>query len=151
MRQIHGVKRHAERLEHRAVRVAERVRQREERALGPRHPLAQAPVVGAVPREAHRLAEVGMAVAAERAGLARDGRVDRDPPSVLRDPRELVAEHERSREPRLADPALAEPVQVGAAEADRGDAHERLAVARLRALFLVQAQVARRVQAQRAH
>jgi hypothetical protein len=42
-------------------------------------------------------------------------------------------------------------VQVGAAEADRGDAHERLGLARLRARLLVQAQVACRVQAQRAH
>ena len=39
---------------------------------------------------------------------------------------ELVTEDERPRQDDVADPALAEPVQVGAAQADGGDAHEHL-------------------------
>jgi hypothetical protein len=88
---------------------------------------------------------------AEVAGLAGDGGVDRHAPPVLGDTRELVAEDEGPGETGVADPPLGEPVKVGAAEADRRHPHERLALARLRPLLLVQAQVALPVEAQAAH
>ena len=52
---------------------------------------------------------------------------------------------------RVADSSLGEPVEVGAAEPDRRHPHERLALARLWAILLVQAHVALTVKAQTPH
>ena len=69
-----------------------------------------------------------MALEAERAVPARDRGLDRHEPAVLGAPGHLVAGHDRPRRGAVAaDPALLEPVEVRAAEADRLDAHERLA------------------------
>ena len=71
-----------------------------------------------------------MALEAALAASAGERRIDGDAPAVERtaldDARELVADHERLREARVADAALLVPVQVGAAEPDRLDAHEAL-------------------------
>ena len=76
-----------------------------------------------------------MALTAEVAALARDRRVDGDAAARQRagldDARELVPDHERRGEAAVADPALLEPVQVGAADADRLHPHQALARARL--------------------
>jgi hypothetical protein len=67
-------------------------------------------------------AQVVVALAAPLADIVRDGRVDRHTPPVkdaaLHGPAELVAEHERPGEQRVADPSLGKPVQVGPAKAD---------------------------------
>ncbi len=76
-----------------------------------------------------------MTLEAARANAARERRVDGDAPPVERpaldDAGELVPGHHRPREPRAADAAVLEPVQVRAAEADGLHAHEALARARL--------------------
>ncbi len=88
---------------------------------------------------------------AERAALARDRGLDRDEPPVLGSPGHLVAGHDRAGDPVAPYPALLEPVEVRAAEADGLDAKEHLAGAGLRALLLVDPDVAKTVQAGGAH
>ena len=83
-----------------------------------------------------------MTVEAGVAGLAGDGGVQRHAPPVVGDTGELVAEDEGPGEAGVADPPLGEPVEVGAAEPDGRHPHERLTLARLRAVLLVQAHVA---------
>jgi hypothetical protein len=151
MGQVHGVKRHPQGLEHRPVGIAEGGGERDETARRPGQPLTEAAVVLPVPREAGLFAEIGVTLEAEGAGLARDGGVQRYAPPVIGDARELVAEDEGPGEAGVADLPLREPVEVGAAEPDRRDPHERLSLARLRAVLLVQAQVALPVEAQAAH
>ena len=92
-----------------------------------------------------------MALTAQVAALARDRRVDGDPAACQRpgldDARELVPDHERRGEPAVADPALLEPVQVGAADADGLHAHKALARARLGRRLVAEADVAGAVEA----
>jgi hypothetical protein len=74
--------------------------------------------------DAHRRTEVAVPCPARDALAARFCRVDGDPlarpRSVLDDADELVPEDERSIEARRADRRLLEPVQVRAAQPDRG-------------------------------
>jgi hypothetical protein len=151
MAQVHRVERDPQRLQHGPVGVAERVRERHETTLRPGQPFPEAAIVGSVPREAGPFAKVGVAFEAEVASEARDGGVQGHAPSVVGDPGTLVAEDEGPDERDLADPSLGEPVEVGAAEADRGDPHQRLAFARLWPLLLVQAHVAFPVEAEATH
>jgi hypothetical protein len=118
---------------------------------GPGHPLPEAAVVLPVAGEADPFAEVRVTLEAELAGLAGDAGIQRHAPPVLGDARELMAEDERPGETGFADPPLGEPVEVGAAEPDCRHPHEGLALARLRAVLLVQADVALPVEAQAAH
>ena len=64
------------------------------------------------------------------------GRVDGDASAVERsaldDAGELVPEHERLGQPGIPDAALAEPVQIGSAQADGRHADQTLAVGRRR-------------------
>jgi hypothetical protein len=149
--EVDGVDRDAERLEHGAVLGAEALGQGDDAVGGPGHPLAQRAVVRAVAGEADRRAEVGVALEAGQAAPAVDGRVDRGEAAVRRAARELVAGHERPRDPRAADAALLEPVQVGAAQPDGRDAHQRLALRRRGHGLVVQTHVACAVEPCRAH
>ena len=86
---------------------------------------------------------------------ARDRGVEGNPLACPR-PRldhadELVAENERLRQDDVADPALVEPVQVGAAKPDGGHAHEDLVFAGRRHRLLVQPKIAPVVKAERDH
>ena len=82
----------------------------------------------------------------ERAPSARHGRVEHDAlacaRSLLDDSGELVAEDERFAQHRVSDPALEEPVPVGATQADTPDAREHLPRLRLGVRLLVQPQLA---------
>ena len=71
--------------------------------------------------------------------------------AVLDHGHRLVAEHERALEDRVADRALGEPVQVGAAEPDRRDAQHHLVGPRLAHRLVVHADVADVVEAERDH
>ena len=92
---------------------------------------------------------------AERAPSARHRRVEHDALArarpLLDDARELVAEDERLAQHRVADPALEEPVPVGAAQPDAADAHEHLTGLRLGVGLVVQPQLAHGMQPQRLH
>jgi hypothetical protein len=122
--EVEGVQRDAERFQQRAVVVGELVGQRVQAVGRPGQELPQAAVAGAVPGEDHVGAQVAVPVPAGLADAARDGRVDRDPDAVVRSAadhaRHLVTQHERAGHHGVADPALGEPVQVGAADPDRG-------------------------------
>jgi hypothetical protein len=92
-------------------------------------------------------------VATEPAWLtfeARDGRIDRNALPGTRTgangPRRLVAEHKRSLEPSVTDAALAEPMEVRAADPDGGDADQSLASGRTGDRRVHDAQVAHAVQ-----
>ena len=106
-------------------------------------------------REPHVGAQVALAGETECAPAARNGRVEHDALAGAgaggHDAGELVAEHERAVEQRVADAALEEPVPVGAAEADAAHAHEHLPPLRLGCGLFVQAQLACGVQPQRLH
>ena len=123
--------------------------------VGPRDERPQRAVGRAVPGEAHVGAEVVLPRETERAAAARHRRVEHDALARARplrdDAGELVAEDERLAQHRVADPALEEPVPVGAAETDAADAHEHLARLRLGVRLVVQPQLAGGVQAQRLH
>ena len=132
--QVVRVQRDPERLEHRRVRVAQGVGHRMQQDSRPGDDLAQTAVVGAVPREPDRGAQVAVALQALLAPPARERGIHRDPPPVvgpaLDDPGELVPEHQGTRQAGVANAALREPVQVGAAQPDRRHAHQALARAR---------------------
>jgi hypothetical protein len=140
-----------QRLEERAVGYGESGRERNEAALRPGHPLPETTIVLPVSREADRFAEVRVSLQTQRAGLARNRRIDGHPPAVVGHSRELVAQHERPRDGGLADRSLAEPMKVRAAESNRPDAHEGFARLRLRPLLFVQPQVSFPVEPQGTH
>ena len=145
----------AERLEQRARDAVERVRQRVQPVGRPAQVLAERSVPAPVPREPDLRAEVRMALAAQVAALARDRRVDGHAPAgqrpLLHDARELVPDHERRGQPRVADRALLEPVQVGAADADGLHADEALPRFRSRRRLVAQPHVAHAVEARDPH
>jgi hypothetical protein len=114
------------------------------------------PTVGrAVTREPHLGAEVAVPGEAERAAAAGNGRIEHDALAATGTARdhagELMAEDERAVEHRVADPALEEPVTVGAAETDSADAHENLPRLRLRVRLFVHSELAGRMQPKRLH
>ena len=129
----------AERLQHRPAGVADAVRQGGAAdSVRPGHELAHgrrrwppwpgeagrsgAEIAVAVGGSCHRYRTSWAGSIATR--LARAG----DRPSIT--PAGLVAEHQRGRQGRVADPALVPPVQVGAADADRGHPHQCTSPAR---------------------
>ena len=148
--EVVGVDGDAERLEDRAGDAVERVGERVQRRGRPRHVLAQAAVAVPVAGEDHLGAEVAVAFEAALADAARQRRVDGDPPPVERspldDPRELVAGDDRRGQPRVADPALLEPVQVRSAQAHGLHAHQALPRPGLAHGLVGDAHVARPVQ-----
>src|SRR5262245_39012937 len=99
----------------------------------PRHVLAQRAVLHAMAGKDDVRAEVPVAAPARLTPFARDRRIHGNATAVqlaaLHDSGELVSQNEWPGEPGVADLALTEPVQVGAAEPDRRDADEALAVA----------------------
>src|SRR5437764_1111335 len=103
-----------------------------------------------------RTAAGSRAAAAPRpAGAAPDRRVDRDPVAppgaVLDHAGGLVAEHHRGRQGRVADLTLVPPVQVRAADADRGHPHQAHPRPGLRYRLLGQPDIARPVQPRGLH
>ena len=154
MTEVERVQCDAERLEQRRLGVGERVGQAMGEAFRPRQSRAQS-TVDRVPGKPAGDAEVLVAGDARRAAAARDRGVERNPltrpRSRLDHADELVAEDERPGQNDIADGALVEPVQIGAAEPDGGDAHEDLVVARRRHRLLVEPQVALVMEAQRDH
>jgi hypothetical protein len=83
---------------------------------------------------------------AQLALFARNCRVDSNALTGTRavgdDGSKLVTKHKRTRKLRIADAALAVPVQVGAADADRCDFQKHFARPGDRSFFLVEAHVA---------
>jgi hypothetical protein len=148
------VQRDPERLEQGDVVIGDRVGHRHEQPTRPRHPLAQAPIRDAVPREADVLAEVAVPRAADVAVAAGVARLERDalsrPPSGLDDAADLVAEHQRSRQARARATVLV-PVKVRSAETDRGDAHQLLARSWHWLMHRLEAKVADGVESQCIH
>src|SRR5204863_9175809 len=100
-------------------------------------------------------AKVAVAVTAGPAGTAPDGRVDRHPltapGAVLDHAGGLVAEDHRGRQGRVTDAALVPPVQVRAADADRGHPHQAHSGPGLRYRLLGQPDIARSVQPRGLH
>jgi hypothetical protein len=81
-------------------------------------------------RKADIGAQVGVAFSAPLARVARIGRVHSNPLAVeraaLNRPSKLVAKHEGLDKQGVTDAALGEPVEVGAANADRRHTHKAL-------------------------
>src|SRR6266568_2256344 len=90
--------------------------------------LAHGSVLAPMTRETDANAEIAITIAAGPARAAPDRRVDRHPltapGSVLDHAGRFMAEHQRFREGGVADAGLSPPVQVRAADADRGDPHQ---------------------------
>ena len=145
----------SERLEQRGLRVGQAVGQRVGEVLGPRHERAQGAVGDAVPREAAVRAEVVQTTETLRATAARIGGVDGNSLALagtrLDRRNELVSEHERPRQPRVADRRLLEPVPVRAAEPDRSHPEEDVAGKRFGLGLVVQPEVTGTVESQRLH
>ncbi len=154
MTEVERVQRHPEWLEQRRLDVGNRVGQVMGETFRPRQAGAQS-TVDRVPGKPAGDAEVLVARDARRADATCDRRVEGNPlarpRSRLDHADELVAENERPRQDDVADGALVEPVQIGAAEPDGSDAHENLVVTRRRHRLLVESQVALVVKAQRDH
>ena len=155
MAEVERVDGDAERLQHRPAGVADAVRQAVQEMVRPGHELTHGPVLAAVARELDAGAEIAVAVAAGPAGTARDGRVDRHPlaapGTVLDHAGGFVAEHQRGRQGRIADLALVPPVQVRAADADRGHPDQARPRPGLRDRLLAQPDIARSVQPRGLH
>ena len=135
-RQAQGVDGDAQRLQHRAPDVVDGVREGDQLGLRPGEELAHGAVAGPVAQEPDVRAQVPEAARAGGAPLARDGGIDGDPlprPRSRGDhPGRLVTQDQRLAEAHPTDGALAEPVEVRAADPDGGDADERLARPRQR-------------------
>jgi hypothetical protein len=153
--EIDGVQRDAVGLEQRGDRARDRARKGMGEVLRPGNERSQPPVGRAVAGEPQLGAEVTVATEAQGAAAARNGRVEHDrlaAPRVIRHHAgELVTEDERLAEHRVTHTCLEEPVPIRAAETDAADPHEHLARLRLRVRLLVQAELARCVQAKRLH
>ena len=124
-------------------------------SLRPGQELAHGAVLAAVPGEPDVQAQVPVAVPARAAGPVRDGRVDGHPLALLwpvgDDAGRLVAQHQGAAQGRVADAALAPPVQVGSADADRGDPDQAVTRAGDRDRFLSEPKVTYRMQPCRSH
>jgi hypothetical protein len=98
-----------------------------------------------VTEEADLRAEVAVAYPAVLTITACVGRLDDDALALARagddHAAELVPQDEGLVDDRLADAAVLVPVEVGAAEADRGDTHELLAGGGLGRWFVVDTDV----------
>ena len=131
-----GVDGDAQGLQHRAPDVVDGVRERDELGLRPGEELAHGAVAGPIAQEPDVRAQVPEAARAGGASLARDGGIDGDalprPRSRGDHPGRLVTQDQRLAEAHATDAALAEPVEVRAADPDGGDADERLARPRQR-------------------
>jgi hypothetical protein len=108
-----------------------------------------------VAEEAHVGTEVVVAHEAVLAPTTGVGRLDDDALALAGTGHdhasELVAQHERLVDDRLADTAVLVPVEVGAAQADRGDTYELLAGRGDGLGFLVDTDVFRAVQTKHFH
>jgi hypothetical protein len=92
-----------------------------------------------------------MAFRARAAGGARNRRIDGHAPAVFEAAPQLVARHEWTADAVLVDAAFREPVDVGAAHADRAHPDEQLARSRARAVLVLQSQVGRPVKSRDPH
>ena len=138
-------------LERMLAGVSTRRYRRVQEPVGPYQLLPQPPVEVSVAGEAHGGAQVAVPGAALLAALAGDRGIDRHSAAcvraVERDPGELVTGHDRLPDRGIADAALEEPVQVRAADPDRGDCHPRPAgLWRRLGRLVLQPEVARSVQ-----
>src|SRR5690606_28912714 len=128
--EVPGVQRDAEGLEHRAVGSRHALGQRVQQVGGPGDQLGHAAVERAVAGELDVHAEVAVPRLAHLAAAARDRGVDGDGHAVEvargAHAGELVPRHGRAGQRRVADAALAEPVQVRPAQPDVGDPHQRV-------------------------
>src|SRR6202034_2769994 len=126
-----------------------------EQVRRPRHELAHHPVGFAVSGEDDVVAEVPVAVTAGPAPLAGYRRIDRDPfpaPRAVRDlARTLVPRYQRPGDLGVADGAFGVPVQVRAADANRGNPHEALTSCCFGRRLLPDPQVRRPVKPRRSH
>ena len=109
--------------------VADVVGQWMQQVVGPDEMLLHGTVQRAVAGESHRGAEVLVTHSAHLTRPARDRRVDRHPAPGVRpgegDGRELVPRHDGPLDAVLTDATVGEPVQVGPADAHRGDREQR--------------------------
>src|SRR5919198_1717162 len=135
--------------------LAEVVREQIQRSLGPGDELAQSAVDFAVTGEAKLQAQVltpGGAQVARPAWRCRiDGNAAALIPTAQGNTTELVAEHERPGEDRVANAPLEEPVPIGATEPDRGYADERVVRAGFGCRLLMEPERPVGVQAKGAH
>jgi hypothetical protein len=117
--------------------------------------LLQSAVLSTVTGEHDIGTEVAVSVKAHFAPSARQGRIDRHQLSVTRTALDYTGEfmprHQRPGEPRIADAGFGEPVQVGSAQADGGDAHQFFSGARDRDGLGVRPDIADTVQSGSGH
>ena len=113
------------------VASSKSVRHRVQEPRRPGDVLPQASVGGAVTGEADLWAQVGVAFPAPVARVVGDSRVDGDAPAIegaaFYRPPEFVAQDERPTEQCITDAPLAEPMEVGTAQADRSHPYQALA------------------------
>jgi len=132
---------HTQRLKHCAIGVAQRVWNRKETARRPGQPFAQAAVICAVPGKMQSRTKVWVAFSAVFALLARDSWINGHALTGFGYTRKLVAQHKLPCQTGIANARFAEPVQVGAAQTDRRDPHQRLIRAGGGGWLIVQAHV----------
>ena len=146
----------AQRLQHRARRVVDRVRQGDEVGLRPGDAARASPRPWSSGRGTgpSGTGDRGPAAQVSHAPHGTCGSIAtrcpaRGPSAIT--PGGLVAEDERAREDGVADPGLVVPVQVGAADADRGHPDQCLARPRDRGGLVGEPEVAGAVEAERPH
>jgi hypothetical protein len=124
------VQRDAERLEQGGFVVPDGRGQSMEQPAGPGHQRSERAVGRAEPGKPAIEAHVRVTAPTWLARPTSDSRITDDPFACPRavddDAAELVAEHERTLEPGVADRALAVPMQIRAAQADRRHSQEHL-------------------------
>src|SRR6266571_5918577 len=107
-------------------------------------------VLAAMAGEPYPRAQVAVPMTALAAGFARDGRIDRDPLSLVRaslhNPGGFVPENQGLIQLGIADARLAPPVQIRTADPDCRDTDEAAARLRLRWGFVCHPQISGRVQ-----
>jgi hypothetical protein len=120
LRQTRDVNRDAERFEHRAVFIAQRIGQWKETIVVPSNVFAQCAIFRIVSRKALRRTQIWFALTTILAHATRDQRIDGNAlPRAFGDTSKFVTQNKRAIQFRVADARFAEPVQIGTANADR--------------------------------
>ena len=155
MRQIDRMDGHAQQFQHGAVRIGQRIRQRKQVGLRPRHHLTQRPILLAVPGKPLGQAEIRIALQAKPAPAADNRRVHGHPfalPVPLQNHRgKLMPQHQRLCQLRIPNARLGKPVQIRSAQPDGRHLQQRLARPGDRGILLDKPHVAYAVQSNGLH
>jgi hypothetical protein len=128
---IERVDRDAQGFQHRAVAVAQLIRQQMQEIIGPREELLQSAVLGRMAGEDHIATQIAIPPRAHIAPKAWNRRVDGNSLPITtttsHNTGELVADHQWTSQPDFTDAALRVPMQIRTTQTDRGDLDQALA------------------------